>query len=113
MRGGRWLILAAVVLFSGLFAYFNAGERTTLNLGFTVLYRISLVRLVLGSFILGMVAMFLIGLRQDLRLRRYLEGLEGTRTAPPPLRDPEVKPAYDADERWAGPVRPQPRPEPD
>jgi len=113
MRGGRWLILAAVVLFSGLFAYYNAGERTTLNLGFTVLYRISLVRLVLGSFILGMVAMFLVGLRQDLRLRRYLEGIEGTRAVPPPRGNPEVKPAYDAEERWAEPVRTQPRPEPD
>jgi uncharacterized integral membrane protein len=72
MSVGRWLPLLLVVLFSGLFAYFNAGERTTLNLGFTVLYRVSLVRLVLGSFILGMIAMFLVGLRQDLQLRRRL-----------------------------------------
>jgi uncharacterized integral membrane protein len=72
MSVGRWLPLLLVVLFSGLFAYFNAGERTTLNLGFTVLYRVSMVRLVLGSFILGMIAMFLVGLRQDLQLRRRL-----------------------------------------
>jgi uncharacterized integral membrane protein len=114
MRGGRWLILAAVVLFSGLFAYYNAGERTTLNLGFTVLYRISLVRLILGSFILGMIAMFLVGLRQDLRLRRYLQGLEAPRAVSPPRIDPPARPEYDGDDaRWAEPVRTPPRAESD
>jgi uncharacterized integral membrane protein len=115
MRIGRWITLAAVVLVSGLFAYFNAGERITVSLGFTVIYRVSLVRLVLGSFILGMVAMFLVGLRQDLELRRYLRDLDrrGPRS-PAGDREAMTLEPVDADRaRWSAPVRTPPRAEPD
>lgn len=68
----RWAGLVLVVLLAGLFAYFNGGERVTLNLGFAVLYRISLVGLTFTAFLLGMVLMFLVGLRHDLEVRRLL-----------------------------------------
>jgi uncharacterized integral membrane protein len=72
MKSGRWIVLLAIALLSGLFAYFNGGERITLNLGFMVVYRVSLVGAVFSAFILGMVTMFLIGLRHDMRMRRVL-----------------------------------------
>ena len=72
MSRWRWILLLFISLFSGLFAYLNGGERTTLHLGFTTLYQLSLVALVFGAFLLGMIAMFLITLRHDLRMRRLL-----------------------------------------
>lgn len=72
MRVARWLPLLAIVLLSGLFAYFNTGERVTLNLGVTVIYQVRLVPVVFGAFVLGMIAMFLVGLRHDMRVRRHL-----------------------------------------
>lgn len=72
MRGARWAGLALVVVGAGLFAYLNGGERVTLHLGFTTLYRIPLVGLVFTSFILGMAAMFLVGLEHDMRVRQLL-----------------------------------------
>jgi uncharacterized integral membrane protein len=70
VSSGRWVALFAIVVVSGLFSYLNAGQRVTLHLGFTTLYRLSLSHIVLGAFLLGMVTMFLVGLRNDLRLRR-------------------------------------------
>ena len=72
MSRWRWILLLLVSLFSGLFAYLNGGERTTLHLGFTTLYQLSLVALVFGAFLLGMIMMFIITLRYDLRMRRLL-----------------------------------------
>jgi uncharacterized integral membrane protein len=92
MRAARWLILLGIALLSGLFAYFNAGERITVNLGFTILYRVSLARVVLGTFLLGMVTMFLVGLRQDLRLRRQLRDLGLLNRRPDPRELPHEEP---------------------
>ncbi len=72
MSWQRWLPLAVIVVLSGLFAYFNGAERITLNLGFAVFYRVRLVPIVFGAFVLGMISMFLLGLRHDLRVRRTL-----------------------------------------
>lgn len=72
MRVARWLPLLAVVLLSGLFAYLNGAERITLNLGLAILYQVRLVPVVFGAFVLGMIMMFLVGLRHDLRVRRLL-----------------------------------------
>ena len=63
-----------------MFSFLNAGERVTVNVGLTVLYRISLVGLVFGAFLLGMIAMFLFGLRQDRRIRDVLRA-QGHRIA--------------------------------
>ena len=69
---GRWVAVAALVAAAALFSFLNSGERITLNVGFTVIYRISLVGLVFGAFLLGMIAMFLFGLRHDRRIREAL-----------------------------------------
>jgi uncharacterized integral membrane protein len=92
MRRGQWVVLVLAVLGSALFAFFNAGQRITLSLGFVVFYRLSLVNVVFGAFVLGMVCMFLIGLRQDLRMRQQLRErglLDSPSARPPPEPEPE------------------------
>jgi uncharacterized integral membrane protein len=86
----RWATLLAVVLLTGVFSYLNAGQRITLHLGFTTLYRLSLSHIVLGAFLLGMLTMFLVGLRNDLRLRRDLRGDAAHRPLPPETRAAEL-----------------------
>jgi hypothetical protein len=71
-RWGRRLVLALVAFLAAALTLLNAGQRVSLDIGFTVLYRISLVGLVLLAFVLGMVTMFLLGLEHDLRVRRTL-----------------------------------------
>lgn len=68
----RWVAVACLVLVAAVFSFLNSRERVTLDVGFTTLYRISLVGLVFGSFLLGMIAMFLFGLRYDRRVRDAL-----------------------------------------
>ena len=85
----RRLGVAGLVLAAAIFSFLNAGERVTLNIGFTTLYRISLVGLVFAIFLLGMVAMFLFGLRQDRRIRALLRNRAAQpfynyRESPPP-----------------------------
>lgn len=73
-----------LVAAAGFFSFLNAGERVTLSLGFTTLYRISLVGLVFGAFLLGMVAMFLFSLRYDRRIRDALRDHYERYPPPPP-----------------------------
>ena len=87
---GRWTSVAVLVAVAGLFSFLNAGERVALNLGFTTVYRISVVGLVFGSFLLGMVAMFLFGLRHDRRIRDALRSQY--RPAPPVERPSPLSP---------------------
>ena len=90
----RWLLLGLAVLFAALLAYLNSGERVSLHLGLFVLYRLPLVAILFVAFLLGMVAMFLIGLRHDMRVRRVLreyriqEERRPWRTEPPPDLSP-------------------------
>ncbi len=87
----RWLLLALAVILAGAFAYLNSGERVSLDLGLFALFRVPLALLLFAAFLLGMVTMFLIGLRQDLQVRRHLRQLEiqeehrPWRPEPPPL----------------------------
>lgn len=81
-RWGRSAAVLLLVLMAGIFSFLNAGERVTLNVGFTTLYRISLVGLVFGAFLFGMVAMFLFGLRHDRRIRDALREEYRQRSAP-------------------------------
>lgn len=71
-RVGRWLGVFLLVLIAALFSFLNAGERATVNLGYTVMYRVSLVGLVFIVFLLGMVAMFLFSLAYDRKVRAAL-----------------------------------------
>ena len=80
---GRRIGISALVLVAAVFSFLNAGERVSLNIGFTTLYRISLVGLIFVVFLLGMVTMFLFGLRQDRRIRAALRN----RMLEPPTPD--------------------------
>ena len=86
----RWLLVALAVLLAGAFAYINSGERVSLHLGLFVLFRLPLVALLFVAFLLGMVTMFLIGLRHDKQVRRVLrqyqvqEESRPWRAEPPP-----------------------------
>lgn len=73
MSGGRWLPTVLLALLAAAFAWGNRGETTALHLGFATFYRAPVTLVVLGAFLLGMIAMFLIGLRHDLRVRRMLQ----------------------------------------
>jgi uncharacterized integral membrane protein len=79
-------MFAAVAALSFGFAAANAGERVTLNLGFVILRSVSLPVVVFASALIGMLAVFLVGLRADLRtrelLQRYRRALE-EREKPP------------------------------
>lgn len=68
----RWLPAVLVGLLAAGFAWLNRGEWAVLHLGFVTIYRVPLPLLVLGAFLLGMIVMFLLGLRHDLRVRRAL-----------------------------------------
>ena len=92
---GRWMTVGTLVVAAALFSFLNAGERVPLNIGFTVLYRISLVGLVFGVFLLGMLTMFLFGLRHDREVRDALREQGSRRPAadlslfdPPPEPEP-------------------------
>jgi uncharacterized integral membrane protein len=94
-RWSRIAGIAAIVILAGVFALLNSGERVTVYLGFTILYRISLVGLIFFAFLLGMITMMLVSLRNDLRIRRLLRerGLldpprEAFRPEPPPESPP-------------------------
>jgi uncharacterized integral membrane protein len=111
----RWGGLTVIGIVAALVASFNAGERVALNLGFATLYRIPLVPLILGAFLLGMATMFLLGLRHDLRVRRALRDAGfGEPIAAPAARvetggEGEISAApRDDDTLWISPGRPAP-----
>ncbi|HEX2188214.1 MAG TPA: LapA family protein, partial [Longimicrobiaceae bacterium] len=80
MSRGGWFGIAALALLAAGFAHLNRAETAALHLGVLSFVRVPVAILVLGAFLLGMVAMFLLGLRQDLRVRRML------RERPAPFR---------------------------
>jgi len=94
-RWVKWVGLALVVVLAGLFAYLNGGERVTLYLGFTTIYRISLVGLVFTAFLLGMTLMFIVGIEHDLRVRRLLREYRVQERVPPTYHPTEHPPAPD------------------
>ena len=71
-RWMRWGGLVLIGVLAAIFASFNSGERVALSVGFATIYRIPLVALIFGAFVAGMLTMFLLGLRHDLRVRRAL-----------------------------------------
>lgn len=72
MSRSRWLGPLAIAVLAAVFARLNSGEALTLRLGFHTFYRVPLVPFVLGMFLLGMITMFLLGLRHDRKVRRVL-----------------------------------------
>ena len=69
----RILSFVAVAAFSFAFAAANASERVTLHLGFLTLRSVSLPVVVFTSALVGMVVVFLVGLKADLRTRQLLQ----------------------------------------
>lgn len=79
-----WVRALTFVVVAGLafaFAVANGDQHVTVELGVVTLSSVSLPVLVFGSVLLGMLAVFVAGLRADLRtrrtLRRYREVIEG------------------------------------
>jgi uncharacterized integral membrane protein len=66
------LSLVTVVLLAMALAAANAGHRTTLSLGFMTFYRAPVTMVAFGGFFAGMVLMFAVGIRTDLKVRRIL-----------------------------------------
>jgi hypothetical protein len=64
--------VGALVLAAGGFALLNAGVHVPLRLGFVSFRSVPLAALVFLSFLLGMLSLFLVGLRADVRTRRML-----------------------------------------
>jgi uncharacterized integral membrane protein len=69
----HWVVLGLTTLLAAGFGYLNSRELVAVNLGFFVFYQVRLTLLVLFSFLLGMLTMFLLGLRYDLKVRRLLK----------------------------------------
>jgi uncharacterized integral membrane protein len=72
VTGARWLPAAAVTLFAAALAWLNRGERVALNLGFAAIYRAPLTVVLFLAFLAGMLAMLLLGMRHDRRVRDEL-----------------------------------------
>ena len=81
----RWVVLGAITLLAGLFGYFNSGESIALHMGLFVLYQVPLVVLIFVVFLLGMLTMFLVGLRHDMKVRQLLRERRFELPPPPPL----------------------------
>lgn len=78
-----WIRILGFVVLAGLafaFAAANGGQAVQLDLGVVTFRRVSLPVVVFGSVLAGMLAVFLAGLRADLRtrkvVRRYRRELE-------------------------------------
>ena len=84
--GRRMLFVAAFSAIAALFAVQNGGVRVPLHLGIVTLRSVSLPVVVFGSVIVGMLLVFLAGLRADLKtrrmLRRYRDALGGASEEP-------------------------------
>jgi uncharacterized integral membrane protein len=70
--GSRWLPAAAVTVFAAALAWLNRGERVAVDVGLFTLYRAPLALILLLTFLAGMLAMLLLGLRHDRRVRETL-----------------------------------------
>lgn len=66
------IVAIAMLVAVAAFAFLNAGQRVTVDLGFHVFHHVRLTIVVYGALLLGMLAMFVLGLRHDLRVRRLL-----------------------------------------
>jgi hypothetical protein len=83
-----WVPTAALTLVAGLFAWLNRGERVVLDLGVVRMYRIPLSLVGFAAFLAGMLAMLILTLRHDLRVREALRDrglLERPRGEPRPV----------------------------
>lgn len=89
--GGRVLGGMLFVLVAVGFAWLNAGQRVGLHLGVFRIRSMSVTGIVFGSFLAGMLTLFLASLKSDLKTRRMLERYREAlgRSSPP---DPDDAP---------------------
>ncbi|HEU4883254.1 MAG TPA: hypothetical protein VFT45_13430 [Longimicrobium sp.] len=72
MTAPRWLPAAAAAFFATTLAWLNRGERVAIDVGLTTIYRAPLAIVLLLVFLAGMLAMLLLSLRHDRRVRDEL-----------------------------------------
>jgi uncharacterized integral membrane protein len=72
VSAARWLPAVGVTLVAAWFVVLNRGETVVVNLGVVRFYQVPLTMAVFLAFMAGMISMFLLGLRHDLRLRRQM-----------------------------------------
>jgi len=72
MTAPRWLPAAAAAFFATGLAWLNRGERVAIDVGLTTFYRAPLAIVLLLVFLAGMLAMLLLSLRHDRRVRDEL-----------------------------------------
>lgn len=72
MTGARWLPAAAAAVFAAGLAWLNRGERVAVDVGIVTFYRAPLAIILLLTFLAGMLAMVLLSLRHDRRVRDEL-----------------------------------------
>ncbi len=84
--GWRMLLVAAFSAVAALFAVQNGAVRVPVHLGIVSLRSVSLPVVVFSAVILGMLLVFLAGLRADMKtrrmLRRYRDALGGASEEP-------------------------------
>jgi hypothetical protein len=68
----RWLPAAGAAVFAAALAWFNRGERVVVDVGVATFYRAPLALVLLLVFLAGMLAMLLLSLRHDRRVRDEL-----------------------------------------
>lgn len=69
----KLLVGGALALLAAGFAWLNGGVRVDVNLGLVRLSGVPLSMLVFATFLLGMLTLFLAGLKAELRTHRMLE----------------------------------------
>ena len=72
-NGGRILFVLAFAVLAAVFAVQNGATRVSVNLGIITIRSVSLPGVVFTSIVVGMLMVFLAGLRADMRTRRMIE----------------------------------------
>jgi uncharacterized integral membrane protein len=83
----QWAAVAALTLAAAAFAVLNLGERATLSLGIVRFQAVPVAWIAFGAFLLGMLTMFLLGLRHDREVRRLLQQRERPHRGERPVHD--------------------------
>lgn len=85
MKRGAFLTAFLLALLAGGFAWQNRAETAAMHLAVFDFYQVPVSWIALGSFLLGMIAMFVFGLGHDLRVRRRLRERERARDVRSPV----------------------------
>lgn len=100
----KLLVGGALALLSAGFAWLNGGIRVDVNLGLVRLSGVPLPVVVFAAFLLGMLTLFLAGLKAELRTQRMLQRYRDLLGAeePPAANAPRAASSADPSEEHAG-----------